>query len=291
MKTSFWCLDISFLCSLFYFAGNSKKKLEEGTADPTSALRGTIYTICKILSKRNPTYLVAAIDSKESFRKEIYPEYKAQRKEREEGYLRSVEQVREMLDLLGIPQICVNRYEADDVLCTLAEEAKKLEIPYVGVTQDKDFFQCLVKGEVGAYHKYDTWEFFSVKDAEEKWGVPCKCFVEFQCIVGDLCDNIIAARGLGPKRAAMLLNKYSDLKTIYENISELSVPFQKSLEELAPRLDTVRKLVTLVKNVGNVCPVLDDFEVADFKLDRAGFRKLLERNDLIQVESLVLDLY
>ena len=192
---------------------------------------------------------------------------------------------------MGIPQICVKSYEADDILATLAEHSKKINIPYVGVTQDKDFFQCLVKGKVGAYHKKKTgWDFFSAMDAEAKWGVKISQTIEWQILCGDVCDNITGANGIGPVKATQILNTYGDLKTAYENISELTPAIQKSLKELEPRIDTVRKLVTLVNNVPGIDVVLDDYETKDFKIDKLGLRKILERNDLLQLENFVLEI-
>lgn len=291
MKNSMWVLDLSWLCNLFYFAGNSKKKIENGEEDKTSALRGFILTVCKIL-KQNPTYLVVAVDSPLSFRKELEPTYKSTRREKDEGYIESLIQIKECIDLLGIPRIEVGGYEGDDIMASLAEEGKKLELPTVIVSKDKDMRQCLVQGKVGMYNKQkDGWKFFSQKDAEEDWGIKIHQCCCSQTLTGDLCDSIRGARGIGQKRASQLLKEYDTIDGIYENLSKLSEPFRKSLEELQPRLDTVRKLVTLVKNVGNICPVLDDFGVADFKLDLAGLNKLLKRNDLMQLESLIKDTY
>lgn len=120
MKNSFWCADVSWLCNLFYFAGQSG---EDWEVDEYSAIRGFLFTICRILKKENPVYLVAAIDSNKSFRKDLDETYKGHRKDKEEGYVQQLGQIKEVTDALGIPQICVDGYEADDVMCTLSKRA------------------------------------------------------------------------------------------------------------------------------------------------------------------------
>lgn len=283
MSNYFWGLDISWLCNLFYHASKNND-------EPNATIRAFAFNLVKVLKKQKPSYLVAAIDSHLSFRKELDPTYKSTRIEKDELYVQQLEQIKELLDALGVPQLCVDRFEADDVLATLAEEAKKLSIPFVGVIADKDFFQCLVKGKVGAYNKpkKNDWRFWGQADAETKWNIKIGQCVDYQCLVGDAVDTIVGCTQIGPKKASELLTKYDTIEGIYSNISDLSDSLQRNLENFRNRLAVVRKLVTLVRNCGNFGNVLEHYEVQDFKVNRAELKKVLNRNDITNLEPLLL---
>lgn len=284
MKQSMWVLDVSWLVNMFWHA-------TKGDDEPNSTLRGFLFNLVKILKKQKPTYLIAAIDSHLSFRKELDPTYKSNRTEKENGYVEALIQIKELLDCLGILQLCVDYFEADDVIATLAESAKSLNIPFVGVIADKDFNQSLVKGKVGAYNKpkKQDWRFWGQLDAEKKWGIKIEQAVSWQCLVGDAVDCIKGCTGIGPKKATALLNEYGTIESIYENLDKLPLGMAKNLEIFKERLDVVRKLVTLVKNAGNFGNVLEHYSVEDFKISRGELKKLLNRNSLTNLETLLLE--
>lgn len=284
MKESAWGLDISWLVNLFYHAS-------KGNDEPNSTIRSFTFNLVKILKKQKPTFLVAAVDSHLSFRKELDPTYKSSRTEKDDEYVEALIQIKELLDVLGIPQICVDKYEADDVLATLAEEFKKLSIPFVAVISDKDYNQNLVFRKVGAFNKpkKQDWRFWGQLDAEKKWGIKIEQCVSYQSLVGDKIDDVRGCDSIGPKRASELLTKYNTIEGIYENIKELSASTQKNLENFQPRLETVRKLVTLVRDCGNFGNVLENYQVETFRVDRPALRKVLARNDILNLEKLLLE--
>jgi len=284
MNNSFWGIDLSWVCNLFYHAS-------KGNDEPNSTIRAFTFLLCKILKKQKPTFLVAAIDSHLSFRKDLDPSYKSNRTEKDELYVQQLDQIKQLLDALGIPSLEVDAFEADDVLATLAEEAKKIEIPFVAVIQDKDFRQILSSGKVGMYNKPRgmDWRFFSQKMAEESWGVRVNQMIEWQCLVGDQVDSIRGCDKIGPGKATKLLNRYDTIEGIYENLGELSESMRKNLEIFRPRLEIVRKLVTLVKDAGNFGNVLEHYEVSDFRVNRPELHKILIRNDIGNLENLLLE--
>lgn len=281
-KRYFWALDTSWLCNLFYFAGKSNH-------EENSGIRGFLQVVCKILNTQRPAYLVAAIDSHLSFRRELCDTYKGQRKDKEDNYIITMQQIKEALDILGIPQICVDYYEADDVLATLAEYSKSLGIPYVCVTKDKDFRQCLVTGKVGMYNKgKESWSFYGEKELLGDWGITPAQAIDYQCMVGDAADNIKGVEGIGPTRATELLQRYGTLEGVYENLSDLSPTKILKFEKFRERLDIVRKLVTLKRDVASFEGVLEHYETRDFTLNRAELDTLLTRNDLCNLKDKIL---
>lgn len=286
MKTSFWSLDVSWLCNLFYHASKNND-------EPNSTIRSFTFNIIKILKKQKPTFLVAAIDSHLSFRKDLDPTYKSNRTEKDELYVQQLGQIKELLDALGIPSLCVDGFEADDVLCTLAEEAKKLEIPFVAIIQDKDYRQALLSGKVGMYNKPrgGDWRFFSQKMAENDWGIRIAQCIDWQSLVGDQVDNIKGCDSIGPKRATQLLNEFNTIEGIYEHLDSVPEKLRGKLEKFQNRLETVRALVRLSKTAGNFGNVLEHYSVEDFRINRVELSKILRRNDISNLETLILETF
>jgi DNA polymerase-1 len=286
MNNYFWGLDVSWLSNLYYFASAAQD-------EPTGAIRLFLFNLCKILNKQKPSLLVAAIDSHLSFRKELDSSYKSTRKVKDEGLVQQINQIKEVIDALGIPSICVDRFEADDILATLGEEAKKIGIPFVSVISDKDYRQCLVTGKVGMYNKPKgaDWRFFSQQMAEDDWGIKIGQCIDWQCLVGDQVDTIKGCESIGKKRATELLNQFGSIEGIYERIGEVPPKLRPKLEKFQERLATVQKLVTLVKNAGNFGNVLEHYAVTDFRVNRPELRKILQRNDVSNLETLILETF
>lgn len=282
MKQSMWGLDLSWICNMYYRASDT----------PHDALHTFILHLIKTFSKHRPTYYVAAIDSSTSFRKELDPLYKSNRPPKEPKYVELLQNCKEILNILGIHSIEVPLMEGDDVIASAAEKAKEINIPFVGVITDKDFFQALRTGRVGMYHKpqKQPWRFYSQLMAEEKWGIPISKCIEWQCLVGDVADNIITVKNCGPKKATALLNRYDAIEGIYENLSELPTKLQKSFEEFQDRLDTVRQLVTLRTDVGDFSD-LGSYKTSNIRVNKEELRKFLSKHDLSQMYVGILEIF
>jgi 5'-3' exonuclease len=187
-------------------------------------------------------------DSGRSFRKDIDPTYKANRSEHDATLQHQIKIAIETLRADGFPIWEVRGYEADDVIGTSV--ARALAHPDVFVmiaTADKDLVP-LINGRVTIKSLRDG----NIVDAQtirEKYGVPPSMVLEWLCLVGDSADNITGARGIGPKRAAELLNKYGTLDNLYEHLTHHGTQFTPALatalREFQTRLPVVRELLTL----------------------------------------------
>lgn len=241
-----YLVDVS---SMFFRAYYAIRPLTSPSGLPVNAIYGFVSMIVKLLKEEKPDYFVFCYDRKEpSFRKEIYPEYKAHRTEMPEDLGKQIPYIKKIADLLGIPSLEISPYEADDIIGTLAKFGREKNLEVVIVSGDKDFGQ-LITNHVVLYdtmkdHKYDS---LGVK---EKWGIPPEQFIDYLALVGDTSDNIPGVEGIGPKGAQKLLQDFGSLESIYANIDKISsASIKQKLIQSKENAFLSKQLVTIALNV------------------------------------------
>jgi DNA polymerase-1 len=248
-----YLIDVS---SMFFRAFYAIRALSSPTGMPVNAIYGFLSMISKLLKEEKPEYIVFCYDRKEaSFRKDMYSEYKANRTEMPDDLAVQIPYIKKLADLLGIPSVEVESYEADDLIGTMSCLGRKLGLDVVIVSGDKDFGQ-LVQDHVVLFDtmkdiRYDAQGVF------EKWGVRPDQFIDYLAIVGDTSDNVPGVKGIGEKGAIKLLQQFKSLEDIYENIDQVE---SKSVREklIAAKEMAIlsKKLVTIVCDV----PVSEDLQ-------------------------------
>lgn len=249
-----YLVDVS---SMFFRAFFAIRPLTAPSGLPVNAIYGFVSMLVKLLKEEKPDYLVFCYDRKEpSFRKEIYPEYKAHRTEMPEDLGKQIPYIKKFADLMGIPSLEIAPYEADDIIGTLVQLGREKNLEVYIVSGDKDFGQ-LIQNHVFLYdtmkdHKYDT------QGVKEKWGVSPDKFIDYLALVGDTSDNIPGVEGIGPKGAQKLLQDFESLEDIYKNIDKISSSSLKqkllnSKEQafLSKKLVTIALDVPVEKNIEN----------------------------------------
>jgi DNA polymerase-1 len=199
----------------------------------------------KLIKDEKPEYLVFCYDRKEpSFRKDLYPEYKAHRTEMPEDLAPQIPYIKKLAEVMGIPSLEVPGYEADDLIGTLTCLGRKHHMEVFIVSGDKDFAQLLD----GNVYLYDTMKSVKIdaKAAIEKWGVPPSQFIDYLALVGDASDNIPGVKGIGPKGAQKLLEEYKNLEGIYDNIDKIKGALKDKLIADKDNAFLSRKLSTIV---------------------------------------------
>jgi 5'-3' exonuclease len=218
----------------------------QGEPDPNATSIRTVERV-RALASGHPRAAICA-DSGKSFRAEVDPTYKANRPVSDAALHHQITLAIETLRGDGFPVWAVKGYEADDLIATAV--AKALEIPGARVmvaSSDKDLL-ALVGERVSAKSLRDG-TVIDEAGVVERFGVrPCQ-MRDYLTLVGDSSDNIKGARGIGPKKAAELLKTFVELDQVYlcigDGNAKLQPATQASLEELKPRLATVRALVTM----------------------------------------------
>jgi len=238
---------------------------------PVNAVYGFSNMLLKAIGDLKPTHIAIAWDSiAPTFRHVEYEEYKAQRAAPPEDLYPQKVVLEKVLEAFEIPSFELAGFEADDLIATLATQArelvkeKKLDKIMI-LTGDRDTLQ-LVSKDINIYssgQKLTEPIVFDKKKIKEKYGLKPSQMVDFKALAGDPSDNIPGVRGLGPKTAADLLAKYGNLERIYQNLKKLSQALQGKLSQDREKAFQARKLVELDRQV----PIILDLKNSQAKFD------------------------
>lgn len=258
MKKKLYLVDVS---SLFFRAFYAIRPLTSPSGMPVNAIYGFASMILKLLKDEKPDKMVFCYDRKEpSFRKDLYVDYKANRTEMPEELGVQIPYIKKLADLLGIPSLEVEGFEADDIIGTLSQIGKTTQHEVFIVSGDKDFAQ-LLNGDIFIYDtmkniKYDQ------KTAKEKWGIDPHQMIDYLALVGDSSDNVPGVAGIGPKGAAKLLEEFGSLENIYKNLALISsASLREKLEKSKENAFLSKQLVTICLDV----PLSKDMNTYSFK--------------------------
>src|SRR5438034_5054593 len=196
----------------------------------TNAVYGFTQTLKKLLNDHKPDSIAVAFDIGSSkTRHEAFADYKKDRRPMPDDLVIQLPFVDEILDGLGIPKITVEEWEADDLIGSLACNARDRGYDVVIATSDKDFFQLVGDG-IKFYHT-GREVLYDAKGVEEVFGLPPQKVVDVMAIMGDAIDNIPGVPGIGEKGAKGLIQQYGSLDGVYEHLDELKPGQRKKLEE------------------------------------------------------------
>ncbi|WP_347310880.1 DNA polymerase I [Defluviimonas sp. SAOS-178_SWC] len=203
-----------------------------------------------------PTHIACVFDySSKTFRDDIYDKYKANRPELPEDLRPQFPLTREATKAFNVACLELENYEADDIIATLARQAREAGGDVTIISSDKDLMQ-LVGGGVEMFDAMKSKR-IGVEEVEEKFGVKPDRVVDVQALAGDSVDNVPGAPGIGIKTAALLINEYGDLETLLQRAGEIKQP--KRREALIGNADLIRISKRLV--------TLDDHTPMDWTLD------------------------
>ena len=234
--------------SFLFRAYHAVRPLTRDDGLPTNALYGFAQMLIKVVRDLEPDMCCVALDSKTpTFRKEMYPAYKAHRSEPDEEMLEQLPYFEPMIQAFGISGLRVDGVEADDVIATLVREHKQ-DARMTIVSSDKDLMQLLGEN----VHMLDTMKNKTMdpESVREKFGVTPDKVIEVQALIGDSSDNIPGVPGVGPKTAAKLISEFGTLEALYENLDH--IPQDKLRQKLADNKEDAflsKKLVTLKQDV------------------------------------------
>ncbi len=249
---------------------------------PTQAIFGFAQMLHKVLNEKKPEFICIVFDAPgPKFRHEIYPEYKATREAMPQDLAVQIEYVKKLCDAYGIPRIEKDGYEADDIIASVCDWAKKEGYKIIIVSGDKDLHQLVENKKIIQWDpQRDIW--YDDRKIEEKYGVPPAKMCDFLALVGDSSDNVPGVPGIGLKRAASILKKVSSIDEIFDS-PELVTPvsLRKKLLEHKDKAILSKRLVALKKDaIENISISL--FTPGNRKTDelielyrRLGFKKFL----------------
>jgi DNA polymerase-1 len=199
------------------------RNLSNSRGEPTNAVYGFVQMLRKLLRDEKPELVGVALEgggTEKSVRAERYEEYKANRSPMPEDLRSQIPWVRKALAAHRIPILELDRYEADDVLGTLAKKAAAAGYDVVLVSADKDLMQ-LVGPHVSMYHTGRS-KLYGPQEVEEDFGVPPEKVADVLALMGDAIDNIPGVPGIGEKGAKGLIKEYGSLQNLLEHAGEVT---------------------------------------------------------------------
>ncbi|MCW8933085.1 MAG: flap endonuclease [Gammaproteobacteria bacterium] len=237
--------------------------ITDADGNPSNAVYGFTEFLYKLFEQKQPEYIACAFDAHQtnSYRREIFSEYKANRPPAPEELKAQFRYCRQFCRAMGIPEFGSNRFEADDIIGTLATRLRKEGFDITIVSADKDLTQ-LVLGERDAWWDFARGNVLNHKGIEKQFGVKPEKIADMLALAGDKVDNIPGIPGVGYKMASNLLNKYENIEDILENIDSISnmkfrgsARIQNLVEEHQAILPTNKRLTEIVTDA-----IFDDHE-------------------------------
>ncbi|MGD9019505.1 MAG: DNA polymerase, partial [Desulfuromonadales bacterium] len=229
--------------SYIYRAYYAIRHLSNSQGMATNAIYGFTNMLLKVIRDHKPDRLAVVFDSKgPTFRKEIYPAYKANRAAMPEDLIPQVPYIKKIVAAFNLPGLEMPGFEADDIIATLAKKFAARGMEITVVTGDKDLMQ-IVDDHI---HLLDTMKdkIYGPAEVAERFGGADKV-VEVQALSGDSSDNIPGVPGIGEKTAKMLIDEYGDVETLLANLDQLKGKRRENLQNFADQARLSRQLVCL----------------------------------------------
>ena len=230
--------------SYLYRAYHALPPLTTSKNQPTGAIKGVISMIKRVLIDHPDSPLAVVFDAKgKTFRHDMYSEYKANRPPMPEDLVQQIEPIHRIISLMGIKLIMISGVEADDVIGTLAEQARQKRLNTVISTGDKDMTQ-LVCDNVSVVNTM-SGELLDENGVMKKFGVGPELITDYLALIGDKSDNVPGVDKVGPKTAVKWLNEYKNIEGIKKNAESIGGKVGENLRSSIETLDLAHELVKI----------------------------------------------
>jgi DNA polymerase I len=272
VRDKFYIIDGN---SYMYRAFYAMPELTTSSGIHVNALYGFIKMILKIVNESKPDYLVVCFDSaKKTFRNDMYAEYKANRKKTPPELLSQIGFIKEFLNVIGIKQVAMVGFEADDLIASIVKNFEDQDLNIVIASQDKDIFQ-LINDTVKILN--DKYKILDKKHVIEKYGIPPEDLLDYFSLMGDNSDNIPGVKGIGRVTALKLIKQYKSIDKILENIDSLNKKISEKILASINDLTLSKKLISLKDDI-SLSQNQKDFLVTE--IPKIEFKTFLEKFEL-----------
>ncbi|MBW8190075.1 DNA polymerase I [Neiella marina] len=234
--------------SYLYRAYHSPPHLTNSKGEATGAVYGVINMLRSLIRQYQPTHMAVVFDAKgPTFRDELYADYKAQRPPMPDDLRSQIAPLYQVIEAMGLPLIAVTGVEADDVIGTLAVQAKSAGLHTLVSTGDKDLAQ-LVNEDVTLINTM-TDTITGPPEVVEKFGVGPELIIDYLALMGDQVDNIPGVPGCGPKTAVKWLNLHGSMQGVIDNADSVKGKIGEKLRAAVPHLPLSYELATIKLDV------------------------------------------
>ncbi|WP_304610514.1 5'-3' exonuclease, partial [Mycobacterium celatum] len=218
----------------------------------TNAVYGFTAMLINLLRDEQPTHVAAAFDvSRQTFRSDRYPEYKANRTSTPDEFHGQIDVTKEVLAALGITVLAEPGFEADDIIATLATQAEKDGYRVLVVTGDRDSLQLVSDDVTVLYPRKGVSELtrFTPEAVVEKYGLTPKQYPDFAALRGDPSDNLPGIPGVGEKTATKWIAEYGSLQELVDNVDTVKGKVGDALRAHLASVVRNRELTELIREV------------------------------------------
>ncbi|MDR7072302.1 5'-3' exonuclease [Fictibacillus barbaricus] len=283
-KETLLLIDGFNLLSRCYFATAYGKEMHDlprnSKGQFTNAIRVTIQKLLMLVREHEPTHITVAWDVKrdETLRREKYADYKGTRNELPEPLIQQFETLVELFDTIGISQLTIPRYEADDIIGTLVNRwRKEKDGECIIYSNDRDLLQLLCEKTSQLISiKRDEIK-YTLSHFQEEYGITPLQWIDVKALLGDKSDNIPGVAGVGDKAALPLIQQYGAIEFIYENFETLDPKYKRYLKKLEAGRDMAilsKDLCTIFTDVPDL--IEHDLEICKYELDKQAVREALQ---------------
>ena len=256
------------------------------SGQPTNAVFGFTSMLINAIKDEKPTHLAIAFDvSRETFRREMFAEYKANRAKSPDEFRSQLPLITEVIEAMQIPGIQVKGYEADDIIATLAKEGEKKGMRVSILTGDRDSYQLVNESITVLYARKGVSDIARMTPAAvlEKYELTPEQYPDFAALRGDPSDNLPSVPSVGEKTAVKWIKEYGNLDELIKHANEISGKVGESLRANIEQVKLNRKMTELVKDVSLDVGV-DQLAVKELDIDLVNkvftaleFKSLRER--------------
>lgn len=220
---------------------------------PTNAVYGFLSMLHKAIIDFKPSHIAVCFDTPTpTFRKKIFKDYQAQRPKLEDELKQQMPTIREALDKGGIVHFEKPGYEADDLIGTITNQVKNINIKVLIFTGDKDIFQLITDKVfvIAPLVGLANVKLYDRDEAKKRLSVNPNQVIDYKALMGDPADNYPGARGIGPKTAVQLINQFSNIDNLFAHLDKLeNNRIKKILEDNKDNVFMAKKLAAIDTNV------------------------------------------
>lgn len=222
--------------------------ITDSEGNPSNAVFGFTDFLYQLIRQKKPEYIACAFDSSQtdSYRKELYPDYKANREPAPEELKIQFQHCRNFCEALGIANFGSDRFEADDIIGSLAHRLREQGMAVTIVSADKDLAQ-LVLGEEDAWWDFARGKVLNHRGVEQHFGVKPAQIADMLALTGDKIDNIPGIPGVGSTTASRILQKYSSVEEVLENIENIAAMKFRGSSRVQALINTHKDILPLNK--------------------------------------------
>ncbi len=235
------------------------------SGQPTNAVYGFTSMLLNAIKEEKPTHIAIAFDvSRNTFRKELFNEYKANRAKTPDEFKSQLPLIHQVIGALRIAGLQVEGFEADDIIATLAKQGEKKEMRVSILTGDRDTFQLVNKHITVLYARKGVSDIARMTpDAvKEKYELTPEQYPDFAALRGDPSDNLPSIPSVGEKTAVKWIKEYGNLEGLLKHANEITGKVGESLRQHIDQIKLNRKMTELVKDV-QVDASIEDLLIKD----------------------------